>query len=237
VYGWRARIGLIIPSLNVTAEPEFYRLAPLGVSVHTSRLLFEKGTAENLEKMADDTDKAAYQLATACVDVIAYACTTGSLIKGLGWDREIINLIEKQTRIPATTTSTAAIEAFSELGVRRVAVATPYIRELNDKEQAFFEGHGVEVVNIEGLGYTSGEDLHREPPTAAYKLAKRVNRNEADCVFISCTDFKSIEILDVLEKDLGKPVLCSNTVTLWAVLKRIGLRQPIEGYGEILRRL
>lgn len=237
MYGWRARIGLIIPSLNVTIEPEFNHLAPEGVSVHATRLLFEKGTVEGLEKMAEDTDRAAQLLATACVDVIAYACTSGSLVKGLGWDREIINLIERQTGIPATTTSTAAVDAFSELGVKRVAVATPYIQEVNGKEKAFFEGHGVEVVYIEGLGYTSGEDLHREPPATAYRLAKKVDRRIADCVFISCTDFKSIEVLGVLEKDLGKPVLCSNTVTMWAVLRRLGLRQPIEGYGEILRRL
>lgn len=237
MYGWRARIGLIIPSLNVTIEPEFNHLAPQGVSTHATRLLFEKGTAEDLEKMAEDTDKATRLLATACVDVIAYACTSGSLVKGLGWDREIIKLIEKTSGKPATTTSTAAIEAFQELGVTRVAVATPYIDELNHKEKAFFEGHGVEVVSLEGLGYTSGEDLHREPPATAYRLAKKVDRPSADCVFISCTDFKSIEVLDVLEKDLGKPVLCSNTVTMWAVLRQLGLRQPILGYGEILKRL
>lgn len=237
MYGWRARIGLIIPSLNTTIEPEFNYLAPQGISVHVTRLLFEKGTADDLEKMAEDTDKAAHLLATACVDVIAYACTTGSLVKGLGWDREIIDVIERQTGIPATTTSTAAIQAFSELGVKRVAVATPYIQELNDKEKAFFEGHGVEVVNIEGLGYTTGEDLDREPPATAYKLARRVDRPAAECVFVSCTGFKSIEVLDVLERDIGKPVLCSNTVTLWAVLKRLGLKEPIAGFGEILRRL
>ncbi|MCZ7663215.1 MAG: maleate cis-trans isomerase [Thermoleophilia bacterium] len=237
MYGWRARIGLILPSLNVTMEPEFYRMIPEGISVHTTRVLLEEGRPDKLEKMADDSAAAARLLATCDVDGIMYGCTSGSLIKGVGWDLEIVKMIEDATGIPTSTTSTGVIEAFRELGVTKVAVATPYIQPVNDLEKEFFEGHGVKVVNIEGLGYTKGGDLHSVPRGTAYSFGKKVDRPEAECVFVSCTDFHAIHELDALERDTGKPAMCSNTASLWAIFKKLGIREPIEGYGEILHRL
>ena len=87
MYGWRAKIGIIIPSLNNTMEPEFNKMAPRGVAVYATRLLLEKGLPENLEGLATDTEKAADLLKTADVTGIVYGCTSGSLIKGVGWDR------------------------------------------------------------------------------------------------------------------------------------------------------
>jgi maleate isomerase len=237
MYGWRGKIGVILPSLNNTMEPEFYKMAPKGIAVYATRLLLGRGVPEELEKMAADTEKAADLLKTADVTGILYGCTSGSLIKGVGWDLEIIRRIEERTGILTTTTSTAVIEAFRELGVKSVSVATPYIDQVNNIEKEFFEAHGVKVVNIRGLGYTKGEELHRESPETAYAFAKQVFRKEADCLFISCTDFAAIEILNLLEQDLGKPAMSSNTASLWAILKKMGIRDRMDGYGEILRRL
>lgn len=237
MYGWRGKIGVILPSLNNVMEPELNKMAPQGIAVYATRLLLQQGLPDDLERMAADTEHAADLLKTADVDGILYGCTSGSLVKGVGWDVEIVKRIEGRTGIPTTTTSTAVIEAFKELGVESVAVATPYIDPVNKIEKDFFEGHGVKVVNIEGLGYTKGEELHRESPETAYGFAKRVNRREADCLFISCTDFATVEILNLLEEDLGKPVMSSNTASLWSILKKMGIRGRIDGYGEILRHL
>ncbi len=237
MYGWRAKIGIIIPSLNNTMEPELNKMAPKGVAVYCTRLLLEKGLPEHLEKLAHDTEKAADLLKTADVTGILYGCTSGSLIKGVGWDQEIIRRIESGTGIPATTTSTAVIDAFRELKVNSVAVATPYVDEVNRIEKDFFEGHGVKVMHIQGLGYTTGQELHRESPESAYLFAKKVDRKEADCLFISCTDFAAIEVLNTLEQDLGKPVMSSNTASLWGMLKKLGIKEQIDGFGEILRHL
>src|SRR5947207_7386892 len=76
-YGWRGRIGLVSPSTNTTLEPEFWRLAPEGVSVHTARI-FQAGPQEpsTYRRMADDVATAATLFATAEVDVIAFGCTS-----------------------------------------------------------------------------------------------------------------------------------------------------------------
>jgi maleate cis-trans isomerase len=234
IYGYRARVGLLLPSLNVTAEPEFNKMAPKGVSIHVARLLFRAGTVEELERMNTRIEEAAELLATAHVDIIAYACTTGSLIKGLGWDKEIIRRIEEKVGIPAITTSTAVINALEKLGVKRIAVATPYTDELNRKEKEFFEACGYDVVRIEGLGFVDGEELHKQPVETTYTLARKVDTPDAQCVFISCTDFKSISVIARLESELKKPVFSSNTATMWAVLTKLNLRDKIRGYGTLL---
>ena len=237
MYGWRGKVGLIIPSLNCAMEPEFNKMVPDGIAVYATRILLEKGLPEELEKMAGGAEEAAALLKTANVTGIIYGCTSGSVIKGVAWDHEITRKIESRTGIPTITPSTAAIEAFQALKATSVAVATPYIEDVNRIERDFFEAHGMIVVDIQGLGYTRGEELQREPPETAYLLARKVDRKEAECIFISCTAFCTIEIINLLEQDLGKPVMSSNTVSLWGILKRMGVKERIEGFGEILRRL
>lgn len=232
MYGWRARIGLMIPSSNITIEPEFNAMKPEGVSIHGTRLLVGAATIEDLKKMAEKTEEASTLLATAGVNIIAYGCTSGSLVN-VGYDQELISRIEKTTGIQATTTSTAVVRAFRELGVGKVAVATPYAEEVNQAEKEFFEAHGIKVVSIKGLDIHC-EDRRRLTPETTYALACEVNTPEADAVFISCTNFKSITVIEKLEEKLQKYVFSSNTATMWDVLKRLGITEQIKGYGKLL---
>ena len=182
------RIGLIVPSLNVTIEPEFNAYAPSDVSVHATRLLLPKGDIEHLAQMAQDTEPACDLLATAKVNVIAYACTSGSLVKGIEWERILAKRMESRVRVPAVTTASAVIDALHKLHLSKVAVGTPYIEEVNAAERKFLENNGIAITQIKGLGYVEGETLHMEPPETAMKLAEAVDSSEAEGIFLSCTD-------------------------------------------------
>ena len=201
--------------------------------MHVTRLLYRSGSSlAGLERIAQGTEEAAALLATAGVSIIAYACTIGCLVKGVGWDQELINRIEMMSDIPATTTTTAIIQAFRALGVSKVAIATPYSKELNEAEREFFEVHGIKIVRIKGLDM-SREDMHQSSPGTTYELACEVDTPEADAVFISCTNFKSVTVIDELEKSLDKLVFSSNTATMWNVMKRLGISAQIKGYGKL----
>ncbi len=233
MYGWKARIGLILPSLNAVMEPEFNTMSPDGISVHATRLMHQGNISmTELKKMAEGTESAAELLATAGVNVIAYACTSGSLVGGMGWDQQLISRMEKATAIPATTTATAVIRACRELGVSRVAVATPYGEATNRVEEEFLEAHGIRVVNMKGLNI-SGEKLRNAPAETTYNLACDVDSPEAEAIFISCTSFKSITVIEELEEKLGKYVFSSNTATMWDVLKKLDISEPLTGYGRL----
>jgi maleate isomerase len=235
MFGWRARLGVLVPSINKTMEPELYKMAPAGVSVHFSRLRQREDTVEELQRMADDIPRAAAELADAEVDVIAFGCTSGSLIGGPGYDQQLIKKIESVAHIPAITTSTAVISALKELGIKTLCVATPYIDAVNEREKQFLVSDGFKILNMKGLG-CKGPETADLSPKLIYKHAKSVFRPGADGLFMSCTDLRTSDILEVLEHDLNKPVVSSNQATMWMMLKSAGIGDPIEGYGTLLTR-
>lgn len=239
MYGWRARIGLLVVASDATCESELHKIAPEGVSIHTSRMTFPGTvTAETVGKLMDEAEKAAELLIPAVVNVIAFCCTSGSFIKGAGWDREIIKKIERRfPGVVVTTTSTAVLEAFRTLGIKKVAVATPYIDEINRALMKFLEMEEFDVVNIKGLQILEDSETNRQSPEVAYNLARKVNLPESDGIFISCTSFRTFEIIETLEHDLRKPVVTSNQATIWDALRKAGVHGPIEGYGKLLTLL
>jgi maleate isomerase len=239
MYGWRARVGLLVVASDVTCESELKRIVPEGVSIHTSRMTFPGAvTPEALEKLAGEAIKAAELLIPACVDTVAFCCTSGSFIKGPGYDEEIINTLKGRfPNVAATTTSTAVSTAFERLDIKKVAVATPYIDSVNEALKKYLEAQDISVLNIEGLGILDDQDTNNLPPEAAYRLSMKADVPEADGIFISCTSLRTIEIIERLETDLGKPVFSSNTATIWDALRKSKVYEPIEGYGKLLTLL
>ncbi len=229
------RFGLIVPSSNTTMEAEFWRMASGWATVHTGRIRLQKITVDELEEMEDQMIEAAIRLADAEVNVIGYGCTSGSLLKGKDQGGEIEKKIKEKTGIPAVATAKAVIDALGELRVKKLCVATPYIEEINELEKSFLEQNEIDVLRIKGLGIIQNSEVGSKNPSVAYELAKEVYEPEAQGIFISCTNFKSIEAIDKLEGELGVPVVSSNTATLWAMMKRARNKNKIKGYGRLLR--
>jgi maleate isomerase len=238
MYGWRAVIGVIDLATSTTIVHEYYRLVPPGVVPISSRLVLPGGEATEAALLAmtesPALEDAAEQLAWARPAVIAFACTTGSLLKGPGWDKVLRDRIEARTGIPATTTSSAVLAAFEALGVRRLGIATPYLDELNRRERDFFEALGYEVRAIRGLGIRDDRKIGAQSPETAYRLAREVDGPDVDGLFVSCTNFATLPVIAALEADTGKPVVTSNQATIWQSLRQAGVREPIRGAGRLL---
>ena len=233
LHGWRARLGIMIPSVNKTMEPEFYEMAPRGVSIHTARMTQRIDTIEELLRMDDYAPKAASDLATADVDCIAFGCTSGSLLGGPNHNQKLLAKIKEVTNIPAITTSMAVVAALKELEIRTVSIATPYHDDINVKEKEFFENNGFKVFHIQGLS-CDGPETANLSAKVVYNHAKNAFRSGSDALFMSCTDMPSLDIIQTLQEDLGKPVVSSNTATMWMMLKKVGIGEPIDGFGKIL---
>lgn len=233
MYGWRARLGLIVPS-STTIEPEYRAALPAGVSLHVSRMwLDDVATAATLRDMVDDAEACGALLDTADVDVLAFACTVGSLLDGPGTAEEIERRLTAETGRPAVATAAAVDRALDALDVGSVAVTTPYTDELDDLERDYLEALGYDVVAIEGLGLERDTEMGRLSPSTAYGEAQAVDTEDADCVFISCTNYRTFDVVGRLERDLGKPVVTSNQATLWNALARAGVDPSIPDLGEL----
>ena len=228
------RLGVIVPSANVIMEPDMYRMAPDGVTVHFSRAVITEDSAEQLSRLADDVPRCCTELSHGKMDVYAFGCTSGSLYGGAGYDQEIIQTMVRMTGNPATTTSTAVLEAFEHLAVKRISVVTPYEDWLNKRLITYFEDNGIEVVSIIGLGIPDPEGIASQGADTIFDLVQQVDRPQAEAVFISCTDFKGAQALERIEAELGKPALSSNQATMWKMLDLCDCRASVTGFGGLL---
>jgi maleate isomerase len=238
MYGRRGRIGLITLASDSSVLPEYTWVMPDDVAVYAAPIVLPRGevNATALAEMlaSDQLEHAAAMLVWADVDVIVFACTTGSLVHGVGWDREVAGRIERASGRPATTTTTTVLSALRAVGATSLAVATPYVEELNAIERRFLEASGFVVAGIRGLGCATDAEIGRLDPADAVSLVERVDSPEADAVFISCTNFHCLSAIASLERRLGKPVVTSNLAGAWAALRQIGIEDTIPGYGQLL---
>ncbi len=230
------RFGLIVPSSNTTMEAEFWRITSGWATVHTARVRLREITVDDLEEMEKMAMEASMLLADARVDVIGYGCTSGSFFRGKGHDREIEEKITEITGIPAVATAKAVVEALGELHLDRVCVVTPYTEEINRLEKEFLEQNKIDVLKMKGLNIVDNLEVGNKEASITYELAKEVYTPETQGIFISCTNFRTIEVIERLEKELKVPVISGNTATLWAMMRKAGSERKIEGYGRLLQR-
>jgi maleate isomerase len=227
-----SRIGLLLPSSNTTMEPDFFRMAPDSVTIHSARMLLDDVTPESLERMAGESQYAARLLSTADMDLIVYGCTSGSLIKGVEWEANLVRRIESVSSTPAITTAGAVVEALRSLSARTIQVFTPYTESVNRLEKEFLEAHGFKVASIKGMGLTDNLRIGRVTPEEIKRFI--CPGTGADCTFISCTNLSAVPLIQTIEDRHKVPVVTSNQASMWAVLNRLG-KPGIKGYGTLLR--
>src|SRR5688500_6873941 len=182
MYGKRGRIGLITLASDTSVLPEYNRVMPDDVAVYAAPIVLPRGevTATALAEMleGDQLERAAALLVWTDVDVIVFACTSGSLVHGVGWDREVAGRIERASGRTATTTTTAVLAALRVVGATSLAIATPYLEEINAIERRFLEARGFSVACIGGLGCSTEDAFGR------LELAVCVSR----CERVTCLD-------------------------------------------------
>jgi maleate isomerase len=226
-----SRVGLLLPSSNTTMEPDLYGMAPKGVTVHTARMMLRDVTPEGLEEMAGEATRAARLLETAEVDMLAYGCTSGSLIRGVEWEKSLKRRLEETAGVPAVTTAGAVVEGLKTLGAERVSVFTPYTDAVNMRERSFLEAHGFRVDAMRGLGLTDNQRIGRVPADQLESFIAPAPGSDA--VFVSCTNLPVVHLIERLEERHRLPFVTSNQATMWAAL-RVLRRGNLEGYGALL---
>ena len=236
MYGWRAKIGRISPSPETVGAEEWRRSMPDGVCLVETRTLLHDVTVDGLTEAAKQVERAALELASAEVDVILQAGTAIAFFRGFGHDQELSWRIHAATGIQATTSLTAVIEALRALEIKRPAIATPYLADIDARLVEVLEESGFEVAAIRGMGLKKSIDMGKVTPEETYRLARDVVRSapKADGVLISCGNLRTFEAIETLETDSGLPVVTSNQAGLWQALRMAGIKDRLTSLGRLL---
>jgi maleate isomerase len=228
---------MITPSSNTCLEPVTYRL--LGdredVTVHFARLpvtTIDLDTSSNQQFSQEAMAAAAAQLADAKVDVVVWNGTAGSWL-GVDQDRALIEHLSSVAGVPATSSTLAMLETCRVYGVTRLGLATPYLREVNDRIVKVYAGEGVEVTHESHLGIGDNEAFARVPVEEVAAQLRKV-ADDVHAVAVLCTNVHGSSLAGELEPQLGIPVFDSVAVTLWQSLRLAG-GDPIDGHGTLLR--
>jgi maleate isomerase len=215
----RARIGLIIPSVNRMTERQFNHYAPEGLGIHVSRGRVAGQLGKTVAELSEEIAHAAGTLADARPDLIVFHCTHTSMKEGADGEARIINLIRKTTGIEALSTSSLVNDALRALGVKKLVVLSPYMS--NADIIAYLGAAGFTVVRDVALKCKSPADFEAVTPARWLELARENDTPNADGIFLSCTNTTQIEAVEAIERELGKPVVNSNQAVLWGCLKRL----------------
>ncbi len=207
-------------------EVDFYRHLPASVTVHTGRMYMEATTVRGEEAMLDDHClSAAADVATARPDLMVFGCTSAGALRGNAGDAELCRRISEVAGKPTLSVIESVRRRLASLKVRRVAVVTPYVEELNSRIKASVEEGGIEVVAIHGMGIRVNFELALvEPPEIlAFAREKLGARPPVDALFISCTNYQAVAALPRLKDAYDLPIVTSNEAALEAVGRALGV--------------
>ena len=228
------RIGMLYPSSGIS-EQEVEKMLPKEISLHVTRIPMSEPTYDALSHMADSVEEASKLLADAQVDIIAFNCTMGSLIRGKGYDQRIIGRIRQATGLPANTTTTAVVAGLKALDIKKLILVSPYTELLHQKEKAFLEAEGFRLLDDRWVGLGDCFQQYEMEPLHWCEMVIAMKQPQCEGYFISCGGIRVVEIIHQLETELGKPVITSNQALIWHCLRIIGFQEPMEGFGRLLK--
>jgi maleate isomerase len=233
--GWRARVGILLPSINSVLEPWLYNVAPRGISFHFARMMIRGGvgSVEMIKAMGMEASRAAEEIAALDADVIAYCCTASTLIMGQRYEEQLISKVEGQTGRPTLTATGSMLSALSALKARRLYLVSPYSREIEELEMKYFSECGYEVVCSRGMGLGIDE-LDKPSPEEICDFAKRGFGGAADCCLVSCLNFRAQGCIGLIVYEIGRTVVTSAQAVFWNILRNLNIKEAVLGYGKLL---
>ncbi|MGJ8587184.1 MAG: maleate cis-trans isomerase family protein [Yoonia sp.] len=231
----RARLGFILMSTDLACEADCMDMAPEGVGVHFTRLKTDDYTtnetlARHIEDMADVASRVQPDMRP---DVISYCCTSGSIICG---EENVFREIRKGAPwAQPMCIVTGVMDALRAMGAQKIVVGTPYLDEINTAEAAYLTQAGFAVLDIQGLQLDTGAAFGCVTPAYWKQFALELDRPDADAIFLSCSGIRALEVVEEIEQIAGKPVITSNQAQFWSCLRRAGVMDELEGFGQIFK--
>jgi maleate cis-trans isomerase len=235
---WRGVVGVVKPTHRPGSLEEFIRLLPEGIGVVPVYLNFKRGTEDEFRGALNAVEEKVAELAKEGVDLIHPEGAPPFMVHGYKGEEKIIKEWETKYNTSMVTAAQTQVEALRALNVKKILGVTYFIGSVNDITTSYFQGAGFEVLAMEGIP-VAFEDVGRLAAQEIYAHTRRAflkNRN-ADAIYMLGTGWRCLDIIHMLEEDLQVPVVHPVPARVWAVQKRLHVRQRVKGFGKLLEQM
>lgn len=230
------RLGLVVPSSNTVMEVDFYTHIPKDVTLHVSRMYMKSNKIDEQERMLDDFPNALQKLATVEPNISIFGCTAGGVIRGKDQGKELEKQIEQICSCKALTVSGSVSTLLHEKNAKKIVLLTPYPDNLNELMVVWLESEGFEVKLAKGMGIVYNLSIGRVKPSEIVeftlkalndkglingKNAGKFTLDNVDAIFLSCTNLRAWETIDILKDKVDSMFITSNQATFICALREL----------------
>ncbi|MDG0983541.1 MAG: Asp/Glu racemase [Tateyamaria sp.] len=241
------RVGLIVPSSNITMETEIpallkerEKVLPDRFTFHSSRMRMKSVVKEELKKMDADSVRCTVELSDAAVEVQAYACLVAIMSMGLGYHKISRKKLEKATTdngcpTPVINSAGALIEGLQDMGIKKVSIICPYMKPLTKTVIEYIENEGIEVQDFLALEIPDNLKVASQDPTAPAELWRKLDVRGVDAIVASaCVQMPSLPAIEMIERASGLPTVSAAVATTRQILRNLNLTEIAPGGGALL---
>ena len=228
------RIGLITLGSDLRIEKDFNNLIyGRDIDLYVNRIhCYNPLTNETLAKMADDITEVTKEiLPDQKLDCVAYGCTSGTVAAGYDVIKEKVNLAKPESKV--TTPITSSVKALNILGINKISIFTPYTKTINESMIDYFKNENIIVNSLSYFNIDSDLDIGKVDENYLFEVLSKIDLEDSDALFVSCTALPVLSIIDKLEKKLNKTVLSSNQTLIWDSFNEINYKEKIKGFGKL----
>lgn len=217
------RLGVLVPSSNVSTERDYHDLLPDEVSLHVARMYMADASTDAARALVNQhVWRAAEDLATARPHVAVFSCTGAGAMLGPAGERELIDRLTGVLGCPVVSTNDAVsrvLDRHKDKGTR-LAVLTPYVDDITAHVVAGRQREGYEIVCAAGMGIEQNFDIARVGEDDLLAFAEQHLRGvDFDMLFVSCTNLRMANAVASLREVYDVPVVASNVASLEAALE------------------
>lgn len=232
---WRGTVGVVKPTHRPGSLEEFIRLLPEGIGVVPVYLNFKRGTEDEFRGALNAVEEKVAELAKEGVDLIHPEGAPPFMVHGFEGEQRIINEWAAKYETPMVTAAQTQVEALHALNIKKFVGVTYFVGSVNDITSRYFQEAGFDVLGIEGMS-VAFEDVGRLASQEIYAHTRRafLRNPHAKGIYMLGTGWRCLDIIQMLEEDLQVPVIHPVPARVWAVQKRLHVRQRVKGFGRLL---